>query len=125
MIIGSPYVDLGGKSYVRCCNKEREGDHVELEFHKRGWSASSAFKLDGEVFTNKKELVYKIDGKWSEKIFLTHARSGQKDCIWTKEPYPENWEYMYGMSHFGLQMNYFPNFLQKVLPPTDTRRRPD
>ena len=32
---------------------------------------------------------------------------------------------MYGMSHFSLQMNYFPKRLQNILPPTDTRRRPD
>ena len=32
---------------------------------------------------------------------------------------------MYGMSHFSLQLNYFPSWLHNVVPPTDTRRRPD
>ena len=32
---------------------------------------------------------------------------------------------MYGLSHFSLQLNYFPKRLQKVVAPTDTRRRPD
>ena len=32
---------------------------------------------------------------------------------------------MYGMSHYHLQLNYFPKRLQNVVAPTDTRRRPD
>ena len=32
---------------------------------------------------------------------------------------------MYGMSHFSLQMNYFPSWLHNKVAPTDTRRRPD
>ena len=32
---------------------------------------------------------------------------------------------MYGLSHFCLQLNYFPSWLQKTVAPTDTRRRPD
>ena len=32
---------------------------------------------------------------------------------------------MYGMSHFSLQMNYFPTWLDSWIAPTDTRRRPD
>ena len=32
---------------------------------------------------------------------------------------------MYGMSHFSLQLNYFPSWLHNVVAPTDTRRRPD
>lgn len=32
---------------------------------------------------------------------------------------------MYGMSHFSLQLNYFPKRLHNVVAPTDTRRRTD
>ena len=32
---------------------------------------------------------------------------------------------MYGLSHFSLQLNYFPKRLHNVVAPTDTRRRPD
>lgn len=45
--------------------------------------------------------------------------------MWTKEPYPENWEYQYGMSYHNMQLNYLPNTLKPWLPPTDTRFRPD
>ena len=45
--------------------------------------------------------------------------------VWHKVPYPEQAEMMYGMSHFSLQMNYFPSWLHDKVAPTDTRRRPD
>jgi hypothetical protein len=40
-------------------------------------------------------------------------------------PYPENWEYQYGMSDFMIQLNYLPKQLAKKIAPTDTRLRPD
>jgi len=45
LVIGNPYLDLGGKSTIR--NMMRPGEICELEFHKRGWSASSFFRVDG------------------------------------------------------------------------------
>lgn len=42
-----------------------------------------------------------------------------------KSPYPENWDYMYGMTQFMLQLNYLPKQMRTVIPPTDTRWRPD
>jgi hypothetical protein len=76
LILGTPYVDLGGKSHIRCINKEREGDYAEIEFHKRGWSASSAFKLDGDVYNSRKEVIFKIEGKWSDKVWLINNKTG-------------------------------------------------
>lgn len=50
---------------------------------------------------------------------------GAEEQVWKKNPYPEQWESMYGMSHFSLQLNYFPRRLHNVVAPTDTRRRSD
>jgi len=47
------------------------------------------------------------------------------ECAFEKNEYPEKWSYMYGMSHFSLQLNYFPSWLKHEVAPTDTRRRPD
>lgn len=124
LIIGSPYVDLGGKSVIRNCS--REGEQCVLEYHKRGWTANSAFKADGEIFDSKNKCVYKVEANWSSKFVLINAKNpNDKEILWNKSPYPEKWEYMYGMSHFMIQLNYFPSHLERVVPPTDTRRRPD
>lgn len=49
LIIGTPYLDLSGKSTIR--NMMKKEEYCELEFHKRGWSASSYFRVEGEIFS--------------------------------------------------------------------------
>ena len=56
---------------------------------------------------------------------MIDVKTGVKELIWTKDPYPENWEYQYGMTQHCLQLNYLPNTLAPLLPPTDSRFRPD
>jgi hypothetical protein len=33
---------------------------------------------------------------------MTDLKTGIKEEVWRKQPYPENWEYMYGMNNFQL-----------------------
>lgn len=124
LIIGSPYLDPQGKGYVRnlACPNEQ---YVELDFPKRGWSEDTYFRVSGSVYSSPGVVAYKIDGKWNKSIYLTDVRTGTKELVWTKEPYPEFWEYQYGMTYTNLQHNYLPNTLRPWLPPTDTRFRPD
>ena len=49
LIIGTLYLDLGGKSVIKNC---RNGEKAVLEYHKRGWTSSSAFKVDGDLFNS-------------------------------------------------------------------------
>lgn len=127
LIIGTPYLDLGGTSTIKNLNKPNE--ICVVEFHKRGWSESSYFRVEGEIFVNggqKKETpVYRLEGKWSESVTLINEKTKEKEVLWTKTPYPEQWELMYGMSQFMLQLNYFPRQFKKIIAPTDTRWRPD
>ena len=135
LIIGSPYIDIGGTSEVRLISEPQL--FCSLRFTKRGWLSKEEFKVEGEVVRKEKkgnkkgELLYKIHGNWNSKIYVTkYEKSGKLDqssqeCVFEKNPYPERWSYMYGMSHFSLQLNYFPSWLKNTVAPTDTRRRPD
>lgn len=76
MIIGNLYVDLGGKSIIRNCDT---GDYCQLEYHKRGWSSSNSFKVDGEVYNTKKEILYRLEGKWSEGVSIINAKNGHRE----------------------------------------------
>jgi hypothetical protein len=98
LIIGTPYLDAAGKGYVRnvaCPNDQ----YVEINFQKRGWSANSFYRLNGEVYSAPGVVAYRIEGKWTETIYLVDAKTGEKEAVWTKKPYPENWELMYGMTY--------------------------
>jgi hypothetical protein len=69
--------------------------------------------------------VYRLEGKWNESFSMINEKTKEKQVLWTKTPYPEQWEQMYGMSHYMLQLNYFPRQYKKAIAPTDTRWRPD
>lgn len=58
--------------------------------------------MSGNVYSSANTIAYKIEGKWNKSIYLIDVKTGVKELVWTKEPYPENWEYMYGMSYFTL-----------------------
>ncbi|CDW78464.1 oxysterol-binding protein [Stylonychia lemnae] len=122
LIIGNLYLDLGGKSVIRNC---KTGDYCQLEYHKRGWSSSNSFKVDGEVYNKKKEILYRVEGKWNDSVGIINAKNGHREQIFVKNPQPDKHEYMYGFSRFMIQLNYLPNFMKSQIAPTDTRWRPD
>ena len=97
LIIGSPYLDAGGKGYIKnlACPTEK---YVEIEFHKRGWSKSNQYKVDGNVYAGKDNVAYKIEGRWNESMNLIDCKTGASEEVWRKNPYPDNWEFMYGMN---------------------------
>lgn len=133
-IIGTPYIDIGETMTI---NKAGSKQKAVLEFHRRGWFGKDkdVCKLDGKIcnaveggkkkkFTDTSML---ITGNWNADISFQKVlpQKGEVEMIWRKDPYPEQAEMMYGMSHFSLQMNYFPQWLHNRVAPSDTRRRPD
>jgi len=122
LILGTPYIELSGKFNV---TNTSTGEYATLEWHRRGWTASSAYHVDGAIHDRNGKVRYKLNGKWSDQVTLTSVDTNQEEVIWKKNPMPENYQFLYGYSHFSLQLNYFPKRLQSVVPPTDTRRRPD
>ena len=80
--------------------------------------------------------MYKIHGNWNSRVYITKYPDDcftqnaklddkNKELIFEKTAYPENWESQYGMSLFVMNLNYFPKQLHNIIAPTDTRRRPD
>ena len=111
LIIGTPYLEVQGKAYLLNCAKPKE-QYAELEYFKRGWSESTYHRVIGSVYSAPGQVAYKIEGRWSDTVTLTNAKTGAVEMTWKKRPYPENWEYMYGMSHFNILMNYLPRQLK-------------
>ena len=97
LIIGTPYLEVSGKAYLynKACPKER---YAEIEYFKRGWSESSYHKLQGSVYSAPGQVAYRIEGRYSKTVNLINAKTGEVEFSWTKQPYPENWDYMYGMT---------------------------
>jgi hypothetical protein len=97
LIIGQPYIEVSGKSYLmnQACPKDQ---YVEIEYFKRGWSSESAHRIVGTVYEKAGQVAYRFEGRFTKEVTLVNAKIGVKEYTWTKQPYPENWEYMYGMT---------------------------
>ena len=89
-------MDIKDNATVKCLT--RPGEHGIIHYHERGWNQNSYFRVNAEIFNAKKEVVYKLDGKWNSFIDLINFKTGEKERIWEKNPYPENWAYQYGLS---------------------------
>ena len=106
-------MDIGGTSVIRIIGEPNL--KCELNFIKRGWLSKDEFKIEGDVFrtagpkSKKKEneKLYRVHGNWNKNIYITKYVDGKldeasKEIVFSKNPYPERWAYMYGMSHFSL-----------------------
>jgi hypothetical protein len=49
--------------------------------------------VQGSVYSAPGQVAYKIEGRWSDTVALINAKTGEKEVIWKKPAYPENWEY--------------------------------
>ena len=126
LVIGQLYVDIGESMTIS--SQKRPNEKSEIRFERRSWFSNDAFKFQGETYKEegkKKQNQYLFTGNWNGTITITNVKTKEGKKVWTKRPYPEKVDWMYGLSHFHLQLNYFPKRLENVIAPTDTRRRPD
>lgn len=120
------YVDIGESMTI--INQSRPNERVEVRFERRGWFSDDAFKCAGEAFKvdgKNKQVSFSINGMWNKSVTLKDEQTKVSEVMWRKDPFHEKVAWMYGMSHYHLQLNYFPKRLQQAVAPTDTRRRPD
>ncbi|XP_077056835.1 oxysterol-binding protein-related protein 7 isoform X3 [Siphateles boraxobius] len=90
----------------------------------RYWgSDGSKNEVQGQVLDEAGNVVQRFGGFWHEGIFCDTLPNPQ--CIWKPNPQPKNYLVYYGFSSFAMEMNELTTDLKPLLPPTDTRLRPD
>jgi len=88
IIIGTTYIDIGGTGSVRLLGNEEL--KCTIHFTKKGWLSKDEYKCEGEVVrvsegSGKKskkrdnQLLYKINGNWNSKIFVSEYVNGKVD----------------------------------------------
>lgn len=122
LIIGQMYLDLIGKSKVRCFTS---GYTCEYTCYLKGWRGKDAFKFDGVIRDKEGKKTYEIFGKWNESCTAKNIETGEETLIWELTPRLEQWAHLYHLSLFGLQLNHIDEDLERHLPPTDSRLRED
>ncbi|XP_043110067.1 oxysterol-binding protein-related protein 7 [Puntigrus tetrazona] len=90
----------------------------------RYWgSDGSKNEVQGQVLDGSGNVIHRFGGFWHEGIFCDTLPNPQ--CIWKPNPQPKNYMIYYGFSSFAMEMNELTPDLKPLLPPTDTRLRPD
>ncbi|SPO21762.1 related to OSH3 - Member of oxysterol-binding protein family [Ustilago trichophora] len=123
LLAGNKYLEHVGELTV---TNETTGQRAVIEF-KEGtmWGgASSRNNVEGRVYDANDSQITNLKGKWSEAI------SRQKDkenyqLLWEANEMPPYAEEYYGFTYFAMSLNELSEDCKDVLPPTDSRLRPD
>ncbi|WFC94118.1 Oxysterol-binding protein 3 [Malassezia brasiliensis] len=86
--------------------------------------ASSRNHVVGTMYDANGSEIASFKGKWDEQF----ARQVDKDhlqVLWEAAPMPPNSARYYGFTNFAMSLNEITPDLQNILPPTDSRLRPD
>ncbi|XP_051797889.1 oxysterol-binding protein-related protein 7-like [Acanthochromis polyacanthus] len=90
----------------------------------RYWSSdNSKNEVQGVVLDRAGEVVHRFGGLWHEGIFCDTLPTPK--CIWKPNVQPDDHADFYGFSRYARELNELTPDLKDVLPPTDTRFRPD
>ncbi|XP_068587654.1 oxysterol-binding protein-related protein 7-like isoform X2 [Cebidichthys violaceus] len=90
----------------------------------RYWSSdNSKNEVQGVVLDRAGEVVHRFGGLWHEGIFCDTMTTPK--CIWKPNVQPDDYSQFYGFSQYARELNELTPELKAVLPPTDTRFRPD
>lgn len=142
IIMGNPTVDNYGKMEV---HNHTTGDVLQVDMKQRGWKASSAYQLSGNVFDAHGKACWAIGGHWNSRIYakkvtgeidvkrrdsLVESKetsnsdpySGNKFLVWEAAPRPT---VPFNLTSFAVTLNGITKSLAQYLAPTDTRLRPD
>jgi hypothetical protein len=115
-----------GPMEVKC---HTTGDSALLNFTQRGWTSKGAYEVKGQVTDSTGRPQISIAGFWNDKLFARKLDGDNPDrqtstpyIIWQANPRPEA---PFNLTSFAITLNAVNPTLQKFLPPTDTRLRPD
>uniref|UniRef100_A0A669E8Y8 Oxysterol-binding protein n=1 Tax=Oreochromis niloticus TaxID=8128 RepID=A0A669E8Y8_ORENI len=80
-------------------------------------------EVQGVVLDQAGSVIHRFGGLWHEGIFCDTLPTPK--CIWKPNVQPDDYVQFYGFSSYARELNELTSELKAVLPPTDTRFRPD
>ncbi|KPP77729.1 oxysterol-binding protein-related protein 6-like, partial [Scleropages formosus] len=90
----------------------------------RYWGADNNMnEVQAVVLDQRGTAVHRFGGFWHEGIYCNTLPT--PCCVWKPNPQPAEHFIYYGFSSFAMELNELTPELRPLLPPTDTRLRPD
>uniref|UniRef100_A0A8B9WBH9 Oxysterol-binding protein n=1 Tax=Bos mutus grunniens TaxID=30521 RepID=A0A8B9WBH9_BOSMU len=121
ILSGQRWIEHYGEIVIK--NLNDDSCHCKVNFIKAKYWSTNAHEIEGTVFDQSGKAVHRLFGKWHESIYC--GGSSSSACIWRANPMPKGYEQYYGFTQFALELNEMDPLLKSLLPPTDTRFRPD
>ncbi|KAJ0055149.1 hypothetical protein NL108_011183 [Boleophthalmus pectinirostris] len=121
ILSGQRWIEHYGEMTIR--NSNSNECQCKVTFIKaRSWS-SIVNEVEAVVTDSTGAVVTSVFGKWHEALYQGSPPSAT--CLWRANPMPEEHEQYYGFTQFAVELNELDAALRPLLPPTDTRFRPD
>ncbi|XP_041496603.1 oxysterol-binding protein-related protein 3 isoform X4 [Microtus oregoni] len=121
ILSGQRWIEHYGEIVIK--NLTDDSCHCKVNFIKAKYWSTNAHEIEGTVFDRHGKPVHRLFGKWHESIYCGGTSSST--CVWRANPMPKGYEQYYGFTQFALELNEMEPLSRSLLPPTDTRFRPD
>ncbi|XP_003407120.2 oxysterol-binding protein-related protein 3 isoform X2 [Loxodonta africana] len=121
ILSGQRWIEHYGEIVIK--NLSDDSCHCKVNFIKAKYWSTNPHEIEGTVFDRSGKAVHRLFGKWHESIYCGGPSSST--CVWRANPMPKGYEQYYGFTQFALELNEVDPFSRSLLPPTDTRFRPD
>lgn len=127
ILLGNMRLDCYGKVII---NNHFSDETCELEFLEEGiFSSKDKGKIVGAVYDSNRRIQIKLEGNWLTNLDALYPDSiGDftiRETIWKKIPIEGNEEQRFFFTDFSINLNNLDDKMKGVLPPTDSRFRPD
>ncbi|KAI9003209.1 Oxysterol-binding protein [Gaertneriomyces semiglobifer] len=133
LIMGTLYIEHSGDMVIR---NHRTNEECTLTFkpNSSGWMGSGGKKgknlIVGTVKDRNGVIRWNIEGRWDEGLTATlvGTATGQAPStlpLWRRAPLPPNPEKNFHFTYFANSLNQGTPTLNRLLPRTDSRLRPD
>ena len=116
------YFDCTGKSTI---DNNKTKERCIIEYYQKGWNNSTYGLIEGYLCDIEGKRLVKIQGKWSESIWISDLSTNKAETIWKSPPKPKDHDENYCLTPFGFNISEANKELIELLPPTDSRLRPD
>nr|XP_037283079.1 oxysterol-binding protein-related protein 6-like isoform X3 [Rhipicephalus microplus] len=117
---GQRWVDQYGEMTIRDLSHDVT---CKLTFVKASYWSDKRHEVFGTVVNKQGDVICNLSGQWTEAIYCGVAPAAK--CIWRPGTMPEDYELYYGFTRFAIELNELDPQMAKLLPPTDSRFRPD
>ncbi|KAF8708426.1 Pleckstrin homology domain, partial [Rhizoctonia solani] len=122
LIAGNRYLEHVGPMSIT----STAGHRCDLDFKEGGFWGSTLNHVGGSILSPDSKIVSKIEGTWHEGLSQhLDTKGSHLKVLWRPNPFPPFADQYYGFTGFTITLNELTPDLVGVVPPTDSRLRPD